>query len=76
MVTTYSFSMQNPSRIELNRIIASWAIQMRMGIIQNAMCMIQSVMRLGNYGESNKVLMRILNMNMEGEKEFMIKKSK
>ena len=66
MVTTYYLSATNPSEIEFNRLIASWVIQMIMGIIKNSMCMIQSVMILGKYGESNQVLIRSLNLNMEG----------
>ena len=41
---------------------------MIMGIIQNAMGMI-----LGNYVDSNQVLMRILNQNTDGENSFMQK---
>ena len=76
MVTTYYFSAQNPSGIELNRLIASWVIQMSMGINQNAIYMIHSFTSLGKYGDINHVLMRSFNLNIEGENKFMLRKSK
>ena len=76
MVTTYYLSTQNPSGIKLNRIIASWVIQMSTVIIKNSMSMIQRLVSLGKYGESSRVLMRILNLNMEGEINLFRRKKK
>ena len=73
MGTTYYFSTKNISRIEFNRLIVSWVIKIRVVIIQNAMSMMQSVIRLRKYGEINRVLMRSFNLNTEGENKFMQK---
>ena len=72
IVITYSLLTQNPSGIEFTKLILPWAIQMSMVIIKNDMRMIQSMARLWKYGETNQVLMRKLNMKMEGENKCML----